>query len=45
MYKILLPMNSPIVSMDNIKIMKVTNDVGQKVWNPDSVVIETYKVS
>ena len=29
MYKILLPINSPIVSMENITIMEVTNDVGK----------------
>ena len=45
MYKILLPMNSPIVSMYNIKIMEETKEVGQQVWNPDPLVIETSQVS
>ena len=38
-------MNAPIVSMDNIKITEVTKLVGQKIRNPDSLVIESSKVS
>ena len=42
-YIISIPMNAPIVSMDNIKITEVTKLVGQQIRNPDSLVIESSK--
>ena len=45
MYKILLPMNSSILSMDNIEIVEETKEVGQYLWNNDTLVIEAYQVS